>query len=437
MRYTDLFEKSGIEQLRKNIVTQVGKTTDEDLLNRIYSSLNSTNLRQRLSKGLARSDDRDIQAYLDQIVHIIINTPGTYEEKIDFADGLKDGYVDVNRMVSGERVHFEELLTTNRKGAPLAFVRRLFHALKDVGAKEQKGPGEFALAVMSPEIKIFGSGDLKIGNHKIEVKASAGKDASSGGGRLGTTGFLQHEETPSIVKKYMPAVDVTKTLGIKEFEQLVKPLDPKVKRKFAEELFGYIFRNKHVNLNVLVDAMVKGEDLSKAYTVTAYAAYQGPEGSHKFDGVMLMNFALEELKYFKDPESMTKEMYAPGINIITANKDFAGRLNMPAVTLKPEALNKVDLPGRGAEEEKVERMLMDYATYVVRAQRIRDPDLIERVFLHLAALWQNGVRSQSDLRKQLLDQFPELRKRQEPAKVQPAQPQAQQPAEPRPEFPQA
>lgn len=430
MRYTDLFEADGLATLRKNIISQVGKTTDEDLLNRIYSALNSTNLKQRLSRGLKRADDRDIQAYLDQIVNIVINTPGTYEEKIDFVDGLQDGYVDVKRMVSGERVHFEELLTSNRKGAPLSFVRRLFHALKDVGSKEQKGPGEFALAVMSPEIKIFGSGDLKIGGYRIEVKASAGKDISSGGGRLGGTGFLQHEAVPFIVQKYLPRIEPNKTLGLTEFEKLVKPLDPKTKKKFAEELFGYIFINKHINLDNLVNAMVKGEDLSKAYTMAAYAAYQGPEGSRKFDGIMLMNFALEELKYFSDPESMTKEIYAPSINIITANKDFAGRTNMPAVTLKPQALDKVDLPGRGAEEEKVERLLMDYATYVVRAQRIRDPDLIENVFLFLAALWQDGVRSQSELRKRLLAEFPELVKRKpQQNPVQPTQTAG------RPEFP--
>ena len=46
-----------------------------------------------------------------------------------------------------------------------------------------KGPGEFALAIMSPKISLATKGDIQIGNRNIEVKAAMNKS----GGRMGET----------------------------------------------------------------------------------------------------------------------------------------------------------------------------------------------------------------------------------------------------------
>jgi hypothetical protein len=128
-------------------------------------------------------------------------------------------------MLSGKRVHFEDLLITNAEGPSISFIKQVFKKLKDVGDKRGKGPGEFSLAVLSPKLTIFGSGDIKIGNKTIEVKASAGKTMSSGGGRIGTTGFLQHQRNAEIIKQYIPALDTSKDLNLSNLSNISKNLD--------------------------------------------------------------------------------------------------------------------------------------------------------------------------------------------------------------------
>jgi hypothetical protein len=65
-------------------------------------------------------------------------------------------------MLDGKKHHFSDLLKTN-KNVSLKFLFNMFNEMKDLGIKAKKGPGEFALAILSPKISVFGSGDLKIG----------------------------------------------------------------------------------------------------------------------------------------------------------------------------------------------------------------------------------------------------------------------------------
>jgi hypothetical protein len=194
-----------LSSLKRNVIDQVKRTTDQELLDKIYTVLNKSGLETRIASIMGK--EYDAKGYLRDLTQIIIDTPGTYQEKMAFADGFPDGYVDIKRMLSGERVHFEDLLVSGKnKNAPMSFVHKVFNALRQVSLGTEKGPGEFALAILSPRISIFDKGDLKIGNMKIEVKASSGgktgTDISSGGGRIGTSGWLNHQRIPEIIQKY-------------------------------------------------------------------------------------------------------------------------------------------------------------------------------------------------------------------------------------------
>jgi hypothetical protein len=430
----DLIEAANpqLAQLKKAVIGQVQKTDDAELLDKIYTSLNKSNLAERISKAI--SHDKDAASFIHQLVQIIIDTPGTYQEKLDFCQGFPNGYVDVKKMISGARVHFDELLVPGKnQNAPMGFVRKVFHALKRINLGTEKGPGEFALAVMSPQIRIFGKGDLHIGNLTIEVKASAGSDnpdeapdPSKGGGRLGTSGWLNHSENATILSKYFPNLDTTKTLGLTQLGKMAMQLEPKSRKKMATELFGSIFKNKKVDVGPVVAAMTNGEDPNRSYVGVSYRAYQQ---SSKFDGMMLINFPLEELKYFRDPEAMADEIYSPSVAILSSNEGFAGRNILPAVTLAPEHVEKVDLKGgainSGMSRREAYAKLTEYATYLVKSMRIRDPNLIKQVSDYLMGLWDNGMRTGSTLTKHTLDAFPQLKKRQvkvaaEPNTVTPA-----------------
>jgi hypothetical protein len=413
MRSFELFEKTSdaLAPLKTRVIASVKATSDSDLLNKIYSSLNSTNITGRISRALDR--DEDVKQYLNDIVDLIVSIPAEYEEKIKFSDGLINGYVDVKKMLSGKRVHFEDLLITNAEGPSISFIKQVFKKLKDVGDKRGKGPGEFSLAVLSPKLTIFGSGDIKIGNKTIEVKASAGKTMSSGGGRIGTTGFLQHQRNAEIIKQYIPALDTSKDLNLSNFSKISKNLDPKSKKSLATELFTYIFEAQpFVNLKPLITAYMNDQDLSSAYLRASYQAYQGDADNKKFDGIMLMNFSLEELRYYEDPDEMFKEIYSVNPLIISANKQYAGRSILPTVTLRGEEIPKVDLPRKGAPlTPDIKKLLTQYADMMLKSVRIRDPQLQSQVTAYITNLWKTGVHAPTTFNKKLLTQFPQLRRR--------------------------
>jgi hypothetical protein len=416
--------KQDLSTLKTKIVNQVQVTDDADLLNRIYSSLNSTNLGDRIKKALAKGDN-EVRNYLDTIANIIVNTPGTVEEKIRFATGLPEGYIDVKTMVSGKRVHFEDLIVSNRKNTPRDFIVRVFHALRTVGADQSKGPGEFALAVLSPQIKIFGEGDLKIGNHKIEVKAGGGRLGATGGAasRAEGGGGLQSDENYAIINEFFPgqvAPDVT--LGIGSLSKLIanSKLPPTELKKFGQKLFGYIFKGKTwVDLTPLVNATVNRDDLTKPYVHAAFLAYKGPEKKAKFHGIMLMNFDIQELRYFEDFEEMYANAYKTSPAIISANAGFAPRNILPQVDLAPEKINNVELPPPGLTGPEINAKLADYAEMMARkAKQGRNPQLIAKVATYLQQLWASGQRfTPAKITPLVYAKFPEMRVR--PAKEEP------------------
>jgi hypothetical protein len=438
MRTDELLAERGVklDNLKTKIISQVKITDDNDLLNRIYSALNSTNLGKRIKRALEKGDN-EVKKYVDNIAERIINTPGSVEEKISFATGLADGYIDIQMMVDGQRHHFEDLVIMNRKNTPREFIIRVMHNLRDVGLNESKGPGEFALAVLSPHIKIFGEGDLKIGNHKIEVKA--------GGGRLGATGSSDKEEGGAglqsngnyqIINKYFPnQLPPDTSLGVPGLNKLIvgATLPPVKLKEFAEKLYGNIFKGKTwVDLTHLINATVNKDDIRKAFTHAAFQAYKGPEKKSKFHGMMLINFDIEELQYFEDFDQMYSNSYSPQFQIVSSNAAFGPRLILPSIDLAPAQVDRVDLPLKGTTGPEINARLADYVEMMAKlAKQGRNVKLISDATKFLQQQWNSGVRiTSSNVKPLLYGAFPELQIRkakeevpQKAAKtVRPAQP---------------
>ena len=428
---TKLFEDAiSASNLKNRIIGQIEKTDDEELLDTIWTALNKGGLTDRIKGALKL--DKDASKYIGEISQIIIDTPGSYDEKMSFLEGFPDGYIDIKRMLSGERVHFEDLIVDlGQKNAPMAFIHRLFDRLKDY-QPETKGPGEFALAVLSPQISIFGEGDLKIGQFKIEVKANAPKPdpktglpkMSSGGGRVGGSGWLNHIGVGNIILKYFPDLDTKQTLGMTQFKKMVdtSKLSPEDKQRLGRELFSHIFEGKNVDVTPIVQALVTpGADAAKAFMLVAYEAYQA---ASNFDGMMLVNFGLQELKYFQDPRQMADEIYTPSFALISSNEAFAGRNILPTVTLAPQRVNKAALPAKKGDPVAIDQDLKNYADYLVKVRRIRDPqaELTNSIYHWLRQQWENKVPV-ATIKNTVTKQFPQLARQSATPVEQPEEPE--------------
>ena len=126
-------------------------------------------------------------------------------------------------------------------------------------------------------------------------------------------------------------------------------------------------------------------------------------------GISFPNTTNSQLKVI---DEMFKEIYAVNPLIISANKQYAGRSILPSVTLRGEEIPKVDLPGKGtALTPDVKKLLTQYADMMLKSVRIRDPQLQTQVTAYITNLWKTGVHSPTTFKKQLLTQFPQLRRR--------------------------
>lgn len=168
-----------VDELWKVISTKI--TNDEGKLqSRIVKALQPENT--------SPEDDQTYgEGFLEGLVDAIDKTEGTIEEKIAFAQTLgKADHVDTKALLQPLSGWSDWLV-----GTP--FSQRLFDTMFNFSPfrQDNKGPGEFALAILSPKISLKGAkGDIDVAGTPIEVKAGM----TSSGGRLsptkGTLGML-------------------------------------------------------------------------------------------------------------------------------------------------------------------------------------------------------------------------------------------------------
>jgi hypothetical protein len=312
--------EDSVSTLKTAVINQVKKTDDEKLLDRVYTVLNKTNLQDRIKDVI--SSETDVGKYAAVIADAIINTPGSYKEKYDFIDGYPDGYVNVDKLISGKLVNFSELITGND------FTKKVFDELFAF-RPGSAGPGEFAIAALSPRIKMRSKGDLYIDNKYIEVKASAGAEVSSGGGRLGEPGLLNPNGVKEIIEKYTKK-KIINDVYINQLPAILKAniTDVLIIKKAATEIVKTIFGEADKDL---VNAIVSGGNVQEKYVKVNWNKYKEEAG---WEGLLVINRAAQSLRYFKNPEEMTGSIY--GLRAIIVSKDTAkaSRQILSQITLK-------------------------------------------------------------------------------------------------------
>ena len=232
MRYQEfkLTEYTDLNKEKKDIIAKIsGYSADSpeqaEILDRIYKIINKGQIGTNIDTAFAQSMGDENQwskgegdKVRQEVARIIASVETDYKTLSAF----------IKRMESkGGVVNIAELskpLNTFQSVFGDAAGSQAFNALAGYGVgKKQKGPGEYALAVLSNKIKLAsGEGDLEIeGIGKVELKAAMSKS----GGRIGYGGGSQKAKT-QVLETYrnrIPTVLETLkknaggSLGIKAF----------------------------------------------------------------------------------------------------------------------------------------------------------------------------------------------------------------------------
>lgn len=447
-----LNEVAQLEPIKDKIIDRVKATNSRDLLEKIYSYLSKSDLDKRLMSALQDpvtkqmiKHDKDLRLHLKDLSRVIAEVPGPYDEKVAFLNGLGKGYIDTDLLLSGRLVTFRNLLTSKDSEVPMYMIERIFLALEKFGTGvTAKGPGEYALAVMSPDIEISGKGDIKIGNRIIEVKSS--------GGRLGTTGDLKTQKIPEILIKYLTPEGLSELKGqdsagltLNRFangiDMILKKYKPSentqvIKDQLVEELVNYIFSNSEVRSVNRLKAALKAPSGSprqalvrKLYALASYDFYQGPDRQN-FEGILLINFSSRELQYFTNPREMYKASTLPTVSLISGSE----RNILSPVTLRTTKKPSVKLP-RKSENPSLDQLQSTIRNFAEKIISQSDETISTKLVNDLSAfikdeLWDKGIRTEPRIKQQVVAKFPYLAPTpQVPVTTQVSKPIGQEPVD--------
>ena len=107
------------------------------------------------------------------LIDALEKSTGTMEEVEVFLQNYgKFDYIDTDILKTPNKPQATDSWLQAQPGVPITFVKSLFNNLFPL--KPDRGPGEIALAFLSPRIKIEDKGDLNIDNVKTELKGQVG-----------------------------------------------------------------------------------------------------------------------------------------------------------------------------------------------------------------------------------------------------------------------
>jgi hypothetical protein len=335
------------DPLKKEIINTVRSIDDETLLYKVLNTLKAGNIEERIASVIGH--DADAKAFLERITEIIVKIPAPVEEKNAFLDQYSKGIINTKLLLGGKANNFLQLVGGNN------FAKELFKILSTTLVSQGVGPGEVALAVLSPEIKwsgrAVGGGDVQIGKLAVEVKTSV----SSGGrwinarkARMNMAGIEQaivDAEIETLKKVYkqknpMP-MGLPARLNPEYWVTKVRPqIDPKFLEDCVEHMANGLFN--HVDNSQYQTALYNGSaaEIKEAILAVGFENYKAY--SH-FDGILMMDVGSETARYFKDYDSMAGSIKSDTPYIYAPEAE-----GMPKVSLMPvEGVSATPAKGKG------------------------------------------------------------------------------------------
>lgn len=282
-----------LDELKSLVTYKIRTLNDRPVIDQAYQLFEKDDLETRLKNVLMLNTDS--AQNLPLFSKMILETEGSYDEKVKFINQYPDGFLNLTKLITEHEIHsFSELFECDD------FVRRVVRNFMDyqtIGV----GPAEYAFCLTSPRIKSAGRlgapGDLIINDENIEVKAQKsppGKTKTSGrftDSRKVQVNMLQAKQ---VLKD--AGLEVPPRINFNKFIELVQVL-PIAKRtevvtNFLNELFLYC---PPVDL---IPAIVLNLP-AMARTKYIYYSFENYKKASKFDGMLLVDTTKERTLFFK------------------------------------------------------------------------------------------------------------------------------------------
>ena len=290
-------------QTKRMVLKALGKLPDEaPIFPQVYKQIVGEPLGNRMSNYINSRGDQDAIKAAKWLVQTI-PTLGDAKEVKEFIKKFSNPEFDpINSKAlvpSGGMQQPAEILSIVTDPFAKKLFEKIFH---EFSGKTDAGPGEAALAILSPNITYGSPGDIVVNGIKIEVKAS--RSAKGSAGRIWDMPINQK-----------PALKIVEPLGITSFTVLdgEQPFpDPQLAKSFIEAVSEGWFGEVHPDL---VSKFGK-PGFKEAWHTHVFDTYKQHGG---WTGVLALG--LTTFQYVETGEQFAKYMkkYNHG-NLIKANE---------------------------------------------------------------------------------------------------------------------
>jgi len=262
---------------------------DAKIIDRIYRIISSDDISSKLKSAFSATTQDDpfkLDTFIKTISQSIFNSEVNYKNLNNFLDKLEaDKAVNLSVFSKPGTGSLDAIFNGDNTAV------NVFTSLQNLGSgKKQKGPGEYALALMSSNITLLQQeGDLNVkGAGKIEVKA----ETTSGGGRLGEGGPSNKVAKEFWSKLPSIAAHQGKGLGLSNFVTYLSrdlPLNDAEKRKTRQDMLTNWYSQIFSNPKPIVEALMQ-DDPVKAELDYGKANFELYKESYGWDVLFVINF---------------------------------------------------------------------------------------------------------------------------------------------------
>jgi len=154
--------------IKDEIVAQVKRTDDINILNRVLNVLRAGNLDEKISAVL--SQDADAAKFLETVADVIVKINAPITEKDAFLNRFPKGIINTSLLLDGSIHSYLDIVNGDNFARTVLATLAAHRTLISQGV----GPGEMALAILSPQIKwsgrTQGGGDIIVGKQQLKSK---------------------------------------------------------------------------------------------------------------------------------------------------------------------------------------------------------------------------------------------------------------------------